>query len=615
MAEAQIQKFGKNILIPYYMIIGLPLVVYTLFLLFIGEFSGKEILLIWQSPLVVIIATLFLVVVPTFIWKYCERHICAYDSTSEESLFRANRAVKLMERLIFFHVFDLGIPMIGLPIFVLQGVRSVNFRVLIYATYGIILLFSIIPYIVFMQALEHHVKRLELRMKLITTGFIGRNIIVSLFSVIGTVFCILAPVYVDGLEGAAMVYRLILCAGLGINVSVITTVMLQVAVRNRIKTLVTYVNNLKKYDYTQNALEIRGRDELGILGRDLNIFTENTKDLINTISSSADTSQAVGKQLSESAGEVSSSITEISASINQIRARVGQQAGSVEEVEALVFGMTDQIKKLNASVGESKSAISESSSAVEEMVASIRSVTETLNQNARTVEQLTQASDEGRSRVEQSVEQTRIIMEESAGLLEASAIIQNIAEQTNLLAMNAAIEAAHAGEAGKGFAVVADEIRKLAEQSNTQGKAITGQLEKLQTSIANISDGTKHVQEQFSIIYNFAGKVQDQEKVVVNAMHEQSAGSNLVLDAIKVMQKSIDVLSAGSSEVMAGADQVAEKMKVVSNVAEEVNGAVTEMQIGAQTIVDSVSTVVDATVENDKTIQNLRSEVQKFKLV
>jgi methyl-accepting chemotaxis protein len=98
--------------------------------------------------------------------------------------------------------------------------------------------------------------------------------------------------------------------------------------------------------------------------------------------------------------------------------------------------------------------------------------------------------------------------------------IEEIAGQTNLLALNAAIEAAHAGEAGKGFAVVADEIRKLAEQSNTQGKAINASLQNLEESISGVSDSTKLMQKQFEVIFELAKTVKQQEDVVMNAMKE-----------------------------------------------------------------------------------------------
>ena len=312
--------------------------------------------------------------------------------------------------------------------------------------------------------------------------------------------------------------------------------------------------------------------------------------------------------------DITSSTNQMISNIQQIQNQMNDQASCVEESAGAINEILANIKSLNDSIEEQSAAVEESSAAVNQMVANIQSVTSILEKNEVSTNQLAEASAIGQEKVSIAVDLSNKIMEESKGLLEASNVVQNIATQTNLLAMNAAIEAAHAGDAGKGFAVVADEIRKLAEQSNEQGKKITESLKNLENVISNVADSTTQLSDQFTSIFELTKVVKQQEDVVMSAMKEQAAGSNQILIAMRNIGDITGSVKEGSAEMLAGSTQLSKEMELLNNATLATNTNVNEMANGASQIISAVEKGHDATTVNSESIQLLVDEMNKFKL-
>ena len=248
------------------------------------------------------------------------------------------------------------------------------------------------------------------------------------------------------------------------------------------------------------------------------------------------------------------------------------------------------------------------------MLANISSISTTLEKSDEVIRELSSATTSGRETVSHATTVTHRINEASGSLMEASGIIQHIASQTNMLAMNAAIEAAHAGEAGQGFAVVADEIRKLAEESSTQGKAITSTLKHLSGDISSLDQATRTVEEKFNAIYGLSERIMQMSTEMTLAMHEQNSGSQEVLSAIKDINTVTLEVREGSDEMLQGSEAVVAEMARLNQLTNDITASMHEMANGASQINGAVQRVSDLTVANKESIQKLSEEIQVFKV-
>ena len=552
-------------------------------------------------------------------WFSQKRRFNNFDPKNPESVKKINKLAKSFQNItlataIFNGAVCAWIFQIS---FNMQGI-AVDKAPLYTTCIGNVIVISATFYIRFLQTLEESLYSVPYSKEFKGLSLIMRSGLISGFTAIGTLMITITPVLVTNLQNlpmATLIWHYVFPEGIiGATFIVICSLLQARGMSNRVSMITDFTRQVAANDYTGENLIIESRDEFGLLINDLNSFKDVTKGLLNDIDESVSVAANTADNVSSSMSETSSAIEEIMANINSVKARVENQAESVEKSDSTIKNMISKINELNESVGIQVSGVSTSSSAVEEMVANIRSVTQILENNTATVQELGVESETGRKRINESAKLASVILEKSAGLVEASSVVQSIASQTNLLAMNAAIEAAHAGDAGKGFAVVAGEIRKLAEQSNEQGKKINTQLSELQEIIASVSDNTKSVQNQFEVIFELTNKVQQQEAVIKNAMDEQNAGSTQVLQSINEIQNSTEIVKENSGILLAGGKQIGEEMGHLANVTREINDSMNEMAAGSGQITKAVELCFGLTNDNQKNFNKLRDEVRKFKI-
>ena len=247
------------------------------------------------------------------------------------------------------------------------------------------------------------------------------------------------------------------------------------------------------------------------------------RQLVETMQSVSDASN----QVAAGAGN----LTEASQSLAE---GATDQAGAVEEMQATITTISDDIRITANSAGESYNQA--------------RTYAEEAERSHKEMKAMMDAM----SRINDASQQVGNIISE----------IEDIASQTNLLSLNASIEAARAGEAGRGFSVVADQIRQLAEQS-ANSAAETRTL--IETSLNAIADGSKTVD-------------------IVND------SINRVVEGIELIaQSSKSISEMANEQAEQGVSQISEVVQSNSATAQETSATSEELSAQATTLDSLIS--------------------------
>jgi methyl-accepting chemotaxis protein len=303
---------------------------------------------------------------------------------------------------------------------------------------------------------------------------------------------------------------------------------------------------------------ILGSDELGRLGIALNKCAAETRKVMRSVASSADT---------------------LAAGVTQITAAATQSAQNTRNQSAKTSQIAAAAEELTVTIGE----ISRNS---ESAASSSRVSAETATQGgtvmrsaAQTMERIAAAS----SSVSEKMTSLALRSEEIGKVI---SVIQEISEQTNLLALNAAIESARAGEHGRGFAVVAGEVRRLAERTRSATEEISATIHSIQeetrqtlevmrqsesavqTGIAETTDARKNL----DAIIDSSKQVEQQVQLIATAATEQTSAAG----EISHSASEISLLAEQSTR---GAEQAVEALNNLSSLAASLDSMVRQFRV------------------------------------
>ena len=331
-------------------------------------------------------------------------------------------------------------------------------------------------------------------------------------------------------------------------------------------------------------------DEIGELSRWFNKFINSQMTMLKRVKKSAKTTKK---------------------SVNIVSRITSELKSGMSQIEKTVVNLLENSQEQNDTFQETKNKFSDISASIQEMdslILEISNVVHDTNESSQKADGVTKIAlnsmEELESLIKKTVNSITNLQEHSKHITNVVNVINDISQQTQLLALNASIEAARAGDSGKGFAVVAAEISKLALETESATKSISGV----------ISD----VQKQTQSTYEYAGRMNDKVDMSISSVRES-------IDSFAKVNEDVNIISTAMqsiSEITSTQSQdVSDDMNNVSTMADKINES-TELSSNqsersletVKRILGHINQLKQATEALEYSAENMDEMVGSFKL-